>query len=83
MPAGHQCCTTGYYCEADEDCYLYQDVQYCRKKGSHDAPSRVASADSVGETATSPAVDLNVQINVGVGKAITTATARVENGTEI
>ncbi|KAF4978120.1 hypothetical protein FZEAL_5452 [Fusarium zealandicum] len=54
MPVGWSCCTTGFYCEPDEECYLEGGMQYCRNMGSDSSEAtRTADADSVGESGSS------------------------------
>lgn len=48
MPLGYTCCTTGYFCSPDEDCYLDTGTltQYCIASG--DGPDATRSAESEG-----------------------------------
>ncbi|KAM5342590.1 hypothetical protein ACJ41O_013556 [Fusarium nematophilum] len=51
MPAGYQCCDTGYYCGPDADCYRDDTTQYCVSSGDSGADAtRTAESKSVGET---------------------------------
>lgn len=48
MPSGYTCCTTGYFCAPDEECWLNTDTltQYCIASG--DGPDATRSAESEG-----------------------------------
>ncbi|KAM5373383.1 hypothetical protein ACJZ2D_007077 [Fusarium nematophilum] len=49
MPAGYQCCDTGYYCGPDADCYRDDTTQYCVSSGDSGADAtRTAESKTSG-----------------------------------
>ncbi|KAF7548227.1 hypothetical protein G7046_g8752 [Stylonectria norvegica] len=58
MPAGYNCCDTGFYCDPSETCYLDTGIQYCIADGSSTSnPTRTADSQTAGKTSSTDSSD--------------------------